>query len=49
MKPVNVNSSTHIDFDKENNKVDPKIKVGYQVRISKYENCFAKSYIPNWS
>ena len=49
MKPVNVNSSTHIDFDKENNKVDLKIKVGYHVRISKYENCFAKSYIPNWS
>ena len=49
MKPVNVNSSTHIDFDKENNKVDPKIKVGYHVRIWKYENCFAKSYIPNWS
>ena len=49
MKPVNVNSSTHIDFNKENIKVDPKFKVGYHVRISKYENSFAKSYVPNWS
>ena len=49
MKPVNVNSTAHIDFNKENNKVDPKFKVGYHVRISKYENSFAKSYVSNWS
>ena len=31
-----------------NNK-DPKIKVDDYVRISKYENIFAKGYMPNWS
>ena len=28
---------------------DPIFEVGDHVRISKYENVFAKSYIPNWS
>ena len=27
MKPVDVKSNTYIDFDKENNKEDPKFKV----------------------
>ena len=36
MKPVDVKSSTYIDFDKENNDKDPEFKVGYHVRISKY-------------
>ena len=45
--PVNVKSSTCIDFNKENNKEDPKFKVGDNVRISKYKNIFAKIYIPN--
>ena len=31
-----------------NNK-DPKFKVGDHVRISKYQNIFAKGYTPNWS
>ena len=35
MKPVDVNPSTYIDFDKENNKESPKFKVGDNVRISK--------------
>ena len=35
MKPADVNSSTYIYFDKENNKEDPKFKVGDHVRISK--------------
>ena len=34
---------------KKNNKEDPKLKVGDQVRISKYKNIFAKNCIPNWS
>ena len=37
MKPVDVKSSTNTDFNKENNKEDPKFKVGGQVRISKYK------------
>ena len=35
MKPVDVKSSTYIDFNKENNKEDPKIEVDDHVRISK--------------
>ena len=30
-------------------KKNPKFKVGDHVRISKYENIFAKGYTPNWS
>ena len=33
-KPVDVKSSAYIDFDKKNNKEDPKIKIGdheYQI------------------
>ena len=44
MKPVDVESSTYIDFDKKNNKEGPKFKV----RKSKYKNIFAKGYVPNW-
>ena len=42
MKPVDVKSSTYIDFDKENNDKDPEFKVGYHVRISKCKTIFAK-------
>ena len=31
------------------NKTNPKFKVGDHVRISKYNNIFAKGYAPNWS
>ena len=49
MKPADVKSSTYIDFDKNNNnKEDPKFKVGDYVRISKYKNIFANGYVPNW-
>ena len=30
------------------NKKNPEFKVGDKVRISKYENIFAKDYTPNW-
>ena len=49
MKPVNVESSTHIDFNKENNTEDSKFKIGDHIRISKYKNIFAKGCSPNWS
>ena len=39
----------YIDFNKENNKEDPKFKTGDHVRIMKYKNIFEKDYIPNWS
>ena len=41
--------STYIDFNKENNKEDPKFKIGDHVIISTYKNSFAKGYLPNWS
>ena len=49
MKPVDVKNNTYIDFDREVNNKDPKFKVGDYVRISKYNNIFAKGYMPNWS
>ena len=48
MKPVDVKDNTYINFEKEVNNKDPKFKVGDYVRISKYENIFAKGYMPNW-
>ena len=40
MKPVDVNSSTYIDFNKENNNEGPKFKVCDHARISEYNNIF---------
>ena len=34
---------------KNQNRKDPKFKVGDHVRVSKYKNIFAKGYAPNWS
>ena len=53
MKPVDVKSSTHIDFGK-NNKEDFKFKVDEHIRISKQNIktvfiIFAKSSVLNWS
>ena len=45
MKPVDVKSSTYIDFGIENNYKNPKFKVGDHVRISKYKYVFAKGYV----
>ena len=47
MKPIDVTNNTYIDFGKEVNDNDPKLKVGDHVRISKYKNIFAKGYTPN--
>ena len=46
MKPINVKSSTYIDFGIENNDKDPKFEVGDHVLISKHRNIFAKVYAP---
>ena len=45
-KPV---GSTYIDQSVENNDKDSKFEVVDHVRISKYENIFAKVYTQNWS
>ena len=49
MKPVDVKDNTYIDFKKEVNDKNPKLKVGDQVKVSKYKNIFAKGCMPNWS
>ena len=49
MKSVDVKSDTYIDSSKEVNEKDPKFKIGYNVRISKFKNVFAKGYTPNSS
>ena len=49
MKPVDVKNNTYLDSKKEVNNEDPKFKVGYHVRISKYKNILSKGYTPNWS
>ena len=42
MKPVDVKPSKYIDFNKEDIKKGPKLKVGDHVRISKYKDIFYK-------
>ena len=42
MKPVDVRSSTYIDFGKENNDKDFKLKASDNVTISKYKKNFCK-------
>ena len=49
IKPVDVNSSTYINFDKKNKKEGWKFNVSDHVRITKCKNIFAKGYAPNWS
>ena len=49
MKPIDIRSSTHFDSTEKINNKNPKFKVGDIVKISKYENIFAKVYVPNWS
>ena len=49
MKPADVNPSTNLDFNIENDKEYPKFKVGDHVRVSKYKRIFEKVYISNCS
>ena len=49
IKPVDVKDDAYIDFKKEVNEKDPKLKFGDYVRISKSKNIFAIAYTPNWS
>ena len=45
MKPVDIKSSTYVDFNNENNKESPSD----HARISKYKIIFAKPYLSNLS
>ena len=49
MTPIDVKSDSFAEYNEESNEKDPKFKVVDHVRISKYENIFAKGYSPNWS
>ena len=47
MKPADVKSNTYIDSSKKTNDNNPKFKIGYNVRISKYKSIFADGHVPN--
>ena len=49
MKPFDVELSIYIDINKDNKKAGPKFKDDDHVRILKYKNIFAISYVPNRS
>ena len=49
MKPIDVTSDSHAEYNEDSNVTKPKFKVGDHVRISKYKNIFAKRYTQNWS
>ena len=49
MKPVDLKSSTYIEFNIEKKDKDPKFKVGDLVRITTYEIILAINYTLNWS
>ena len=49
MKPIDVKSGSYAEYSKDSNEKDPKFKIGYRVRISRYKNIFAKGYTQNWS
>ena len=49
MGPIDVKSDSFAEYNEESNQKDQKFKVGDHVRISKYQNIFAKGYAPNWS
>ena len=49
MKSIDVETSTYIRFEVENNDKHPKFKTGNYMRKSKYINIFSQGYTPNWS
>ena len=48
MKPVDLRSSTFINFGVENNDKDPKFEVDDCVRIWKYKSIFTKVDTSSW-
>ena len=42
MKPFDAKPKTSFNFDNGNDYKDPKFKLGYYKRMSKYKNIFAK-------
>ena len=48
-KPIDVTDDSYAEYNEHSNNKNPRFKVGDYVRISKYENIFAKGYTPNCS
>ena len=48
MKLGDVKLNIYWFWYKNKSKEDLKLKVGNNIRIPKYKNIFAKSYVPNW-
>ena len=44
IKPIDVTSDFHAEYNEDSNEIDPKFKVDDRVRISIYKNIFAKGY-----
>ena len=49
MKPIDVKNDNKRVYIDEHNEKDSRFKVGDRVRISQFNNIFAKGYTPNWS
>ena len=49
MKPIDVTFDSYAEYNENSNVIQPKFKVGYQVRTSKHKIVFAKGYTQNWS
>ena len=45
MNPIDVTSNSYAEYSVDSNEKDPKLKVGDQVRISKYKNILAKGNV----
>ena len=46
-KPIDITGDYYAEYNENVDKKGPKIKVGDNVRISKYKNIFAKGCTPN--
>ena len=49
MKPIDFGDNNKRVYVDEHNEKDSRFKVADSVRISKFNNIFAKGYTPNWS
>ena len=48
MKSFDIEPSTYVNFNGENDEEDPKFENVDHVRISKYKKIFAKGYTSSW-
>ena len=49
MKPIDVKSKSHAEYNVDCNDKDPKFKIGDHVRISRHKKVSAKEYALHWS